>query len=55
MKKVLVVDDSLRQPASRLDRRALESVVVWLEIATEHDFVLLEEEPLSVSPGDLIF
>jgi CheY-specific phosphatase CheX len=31
------------------------SALVWLELETEDGFVLEEEQPLSVQPGDLVF
>lgn len=34
---------------------ALGPVVVWLEVESETGFVLGEERPLSVTPGDLVF
>jgi hypothetical protein len=33
----------------------LGSVVVWLEVETAPSFVLPDERPLSVAPGDLVF
>lgn len=34
---------------------AVGSVVVWLELESERGFVLPDEKPLSVTPGDLVF
>jgi hypothetical protein len=33
----------------------LGSVIVWLELETDKDFVLGAEERLSIAPGDLVF